>query len=164
MPAPGWVKRLVDALEKQLGNRFQRWVADKDPVPRIPPNLERFPYAPGGVTNIIHGDGQFELNANSEPSGVPNPGAHSMSAYLNYLYRGLPQDVRVSMPVPPSLCAVGYRDSGTHPETGFAYCKLIGSRKITPEKCADSKGVPDGQWCLFEQKEKFRYHVRALKN
>ena len=80
-----------------------------------------------------------------------------MAAYVNYLYRGLPEDVGLSVPVPPSLCGAGYKDVGAHPDDGLAYCKRIGTRKIDREKWAEDGEEPFEAWCLFEQKDKYRY-------
>ncbi|MEM7588497.1 MAG: lipase family protein [Acidobacteriota bacterium] len=152
----------VTAFESQLGERSQQWSTRKDPVTRMPRLNDRFDYPKLGPTHIVDIDGRTELDTVLSMSGAPNPLAHRISSYSNYLYRALPEQVRARVPPPPPQCAPSDRHVGQHPETRYPLC-LDRWRKISRSRCVETGGEVVDDWCVVDEPRMLRYQARKLK-
>ncbi len=145
-----------------LGERSQQWSTTLDPITRMPEITKRAAYEKLGVTNMVDASGNVELDTVQRMTRLPNPLAHRVTAYVNYLYRALPDAVRDKVPSPPPLCSSTTRDVGQHPENGWALCRDR-IRKIGRVQCRESGGQVLDTWCLREDQGKYRYLAQKLK-
>lgn len=153
---------LVAAFEDCLGARSQQWAATLDPIPRLPELADRTAFEKLGVTNMLDASGRATLDTELDMGGFPNPLAHRVGSYVNYLYRALPDDVRARLPNPPPLCPTAVSQVGLHPGDGYPLCR--GSLwRIRRGRCLERGGEVVEPWCLFEDPGKFRYFARRLK-
>ena len=152
----------VADFQKRLGTRSQQWSTTLDPVPRLPEITKRTAYEKLGVTNMIHASGKAELDTTLRMSNVPNPMAHRVSSYVNYLYRGLPESVRPQVPQPPAQCALYTKHVGTHPTNGYPMCqdRIL---RIRRERCLEDRREIVEPWCVAVERGKFRYQAQKLK-
>ncbi len=152
----------VTDFQERLGQRSQQWSTTLDPVPRVPEITERTAYEKLGVTNMVHASGKAELDTTQRMSGVPNPMAHRVSAYVNYLYRALPEDARPRVPHPPALCALYTRHVGTHPADGYPLCRdrFLRTRRA---RCIENGREILEPWCVTAETGKYRYLAQKLK-
>ena len=150
-------------FEQRLGRRSQQWSTALDPTPRLPEKAKGEAYVKLGVTHVVHASGVAELDTEQRMTSVPNPLAHRTSAYLNYLYRALPEEVRDRVPPPPPLCAASSKMVGLHPEDDYPICLGYGRRKIRQADCRERGGEIFERWCLSEVAGKFRYRAQKLK-
>ena len=111
---------------------------------------------------MVHASGKVELDTTQRMSGAPNPMAHRVSSYVNYLYRALPADVRARMPRPPARCALYTRHVGTHPADGHPLCRDR-MRRIRRHRCLEQGRVIVEPWCVAVDPGKFRYRAQKLK-
>ncbi|MEM7355815.1 MAG: lipase family protein [Acidobacteriota bacterium] len=155
-------QEFVADFEQCLGVRSQQWSTELDPITRMPEITRRAAYEKLGVTNVVRASGQAELDTVQKMSRFPNPWAHRVSAYVNYLYRALPTEVRAKVPIPPPLCATTSVHVGEHPVDGFALCRER-LRKVSRKKCSAEGGTVIEPWCLTEDPGKFRYRAQRLK-
>ncbi len=152
----------VADFQQRLEGRSQQWSTTLDPFPRLPEITERAAYEKLGVTNMVHAHGQAELDTTLRMSSVPNPLAHRVSSYVNYLYRALPDDLRPAMPRPPALCALYTRHVGIHPDDGYPLCRDR-IRKVRRRRCLERGAAIVEPWCIAEETGKFRYLAQKLK-
>ncbi len=153
----------VADFEKRLGERSQQWSTALDPITRLPETTKGKAYAKVGVTHVVHASGVAELDTVQQMSSVPNPLAHRTLAYLNYLYRALPEEVRARVPPPPPLCTASSKMVGLHPEDDYPICLGYAQRKVRRDDCRERGGTIFGRWCLAEIAGKFRYRAWKLK-
>ncbi len=153
---------LVADFERRLGARSQQWSTTLDPVPRLPELAEREAYQKLGVTNMVDASGLVELDTIQRMSSVPNPLAHRVSSYVNYLYRALPEDVRQQVPRPPAQCALYTRAVGVHPDNGYPLCRdrFLRTRR---RRCLERGDEVVEPWCVTVEPGKFRYLAQKLK-
>ena len=116
---------------------------------------DRTAYEKLGPTNMVHASGKVALATEQQMSSAPNPMAHRVGSYVNYLYRALPDDVRGQVPPPPPLCATGTRLVGLHPETGYPMCRDSIFR-IRRKRCAEDGGELVERWCLRDDPGKLQ--------
>ncbi len=161
-PKAGDIDFVAD-FEERLGARSQQWSTALDPITRLPETTKGEAYAKVGVTHVVHASGVAELDTVQKMTSAPNPLAHRTLAYVNYLYRALPEEVRVRVPPPPPLCAASSKRVGLHPQDGLPMCLTYGARKIRPAACRERDGTIFESWCLTEDAGKFRYRARKLK-
>ncbi len=152
----------VASFQEELGTRSQQWSTILDPVPHVPEIARRSAYEKLGVTNVVHASGEAELDTTQRVAGVPNPMAHRVSSYVNYLYRALPDETRESLPRPPALCALYTRHVGAHPDNGYPLCRDR-FLKVRRERCLKRGGEILEPWCLTADDGKFRYLTQKLK-
>jgi hypothetical protein len=150
-------------FEQRLRDRSQQWSSETDPVPRTPPESERWDYEEVGITNVIQPGGGIDLDTLLDSGLALNILNHKMAAYLHGLYRALPADLQEAMPLPPPMCGPGQKQVGVHPETGHPLCKTLGSTKITAGKCRGRGGVILDGWCVIDVGGELRHTVRPLK-
>ncbi len=161
----------VDDFQQRLGARSQQWSTTLDPVPRLPELTTRTAFEKLGVTNMVHASGKAELDTSQRMSSVPNPMAHRVGSYVNYLYRALPADVRERVPRPPALCALYTQHVGIHPDDGYPLCRdrffrtrrgpcLESGREIVERR---PEGGQTESWCVAVEPGKFRYLAQKLK-
>ncbi len=153
----------VADFEERLGERSQQWSTELDPITRLPEKTKGKAYAKVGVTHVVHASGKAELDTVQKMSSVPNPLAHRTLAYLNYLYRALPEEVRARVPPPPPLCAASSKMVGLHPQDDLPICLGYAQRKVRRDDCRERGGTIFGRWCLAEIAGKFRYRAWRLK-
>lgn len=152
----------VADFHERLGGRSQQWSTTLDPVPRLPELTTRTAFEKLGVTNMVHASGQAELDTTQRMSNVPNPMAHRVGSYVNYLYRALPADVRRRVPRPPALCALYTQHVGNHPDNGYPLCRdrFLRTRR---KRCLESGREIVEPWCVATEDGKFRYLAQKLK-
>ncbi len=157
----------VADFEQRLGTRSQQWSTTLDPVPRLPELTARTTFEKLGVTNMVHASGKAELDTSQRMSSVPNPMAHRVGSYVNYLYRALPGEVRDRVPRPPALCALYHQNVGSHPHNGYPLCRDR-FLKVRRKRCLeDGRQVVESpsmeSWCVTIETGKFRYLAQKLK-
>ncbi len=152
----------VADFEQRLGAHSQQWSTTLDPIPRLPELTTRTAFEKLGVTNMVHASGQAELDTTQRMNSAPNPMAHRVGSYVNYLYRALPADVRQRVPRPPALCALYTRHVGIHPDNGYPLCRdrFLRTRR---KRCLESGREIVEPWCTAAEPGKFRYLAQKLK-
>lgn len=97
-PMAGGV-RLVNLFKRHPIDGFHRYVLEDDAVPRLPPEPLRYQHVV--PAEVIREDGSF-VRREHDPRGLPAMHKHPPQVYCEALHRGLTDEQRRLVPLPPT--------------------------------------------------------------